>query len=188
MYQVRVTSTPRSVSLIRSSVLAVPPSMIRLGGNGVALTCPSSAPSSGSRRGSSRRPPAIQSVALVGRPSPFHGDGGDVGWVGSDQTCTRSSTSFSPSLVPPPALDRKLRPSSAWRASRLKIRCCEQVDRPRFGLQDHGVLAGLDRLGVAAGGGLFERDPRRRAGVEPGARRWPRGSRSPSRCRRWSAR
>ena len=33
---------------------------------------------------------------------------------------TASSTSFSPSLVPPPALESGLRPSSALRALRLK--------------------------------------------------------------------
>ena len=40
MYQKRVTSTPRSTPLIRSSIVAAPPSMIRLPGCGVAsLPC-----------------------------------------------------------------------------------------------------------------------------------------------------
>ena len=36
MYQVRVTSRPRLVSLMRSSVEAVPPAMIMLAGKGIA--------------------------------------------------------------------------------------------------------------------------------------------------------
>ena len=40
MYQKRVTRTPRSTPLIRSSIVAVPPSMIRLPGCGVgSLPC-----------------------------------------------------------------------------------------------------------------------------------------------------
>ena len=37
MYQKRVTSTPRSVPAIRSSIVAVPPSMIRLAGPAVGF-------------------------------------------------------------------------------------------------------------------------------------------------------
>jgi hypothetical protein len=55
---------------------------------------------------------------LFGVPSPANGAPGVSGSYGSDTIVTRSSTTFIPILLPPPGFEKKLRPSSAWRAPR----------------------------------------------------------------------
>ena len=68
---------------------------------------------------------------------------------------TRSSNSFSPSRFPPPFFVRKLRPSSASRASNAVHHPLEQPGGCG-GLEDHGVLARLERLRARGTLGLLD--------------------------------
>src|SRR5690606_39828895 len=60
-------------------------------------------------------------MRVRGRPSPSQGRTGASWSQGSAWMLTRGSKTCSPSLLPPPFFDRKLRPSSAWRASKKFI-------------------------------------------------------------------
>jgi hypothetical protein len=63
-------------------------------------------------------PCSIQVVARAGRRSPDQGAAGTRGSKGSVRTVTDSANSFSPTRLPPPGFEKKLRPSSALRAAR----------------------------------------------------------------------
>ena len=76
--------------------------------------------------------------------------------LGSDNSVTRSSTIFSPILVPPPCFENALRPSSAdARVEREREQLHEIADGLR--LENHGVAARLDRDRIAREPRLLDR-------------------------------
>ena len=95
-------------------------------------------------RGSSRRRSRSTRRAAVGEPSPRERRAGASGSNGSETSVTRSSTTFSPILLPPPGFEKNERPSSAARAlSGAGDELHEIADRGR--LEHDGVAARLDR-------------------------------------------
>ena len=115
MYQVRVTRMPLAVPRTSSAVDLVPPAMMMLPGSPNArLPCFCAQKRVYCRLAT--LPSVTIGVRSRGRPSSSHGMTTACGCAGSAVKVTRGSKTCSPTRLPPPFFDRKLRPSSASRA------------------------------------------------------------------------
>ena len=166
MYQKRVTSTPRSVPAIRSAIVALPPSMITLPGRARRLLAHASPPRSASRTGSSARRSRPRRSCLIGRPSSSKRDRSARADARDRSRCrTLSPTICSPTRLPPPFFEKKLRPSSACRASAANSRKTSR-SASAAGSRTTVYLPGSIAAGFCDRRGLVDRGRRERAGLE----------------------